>query len=103
MPTLNYTSATPSGPTLTKKSCVKQYIPSNKEKEEELSEAVDKIKELDEVGKIEVEPTDRVEYQLNNKVQATYEQLENKEFSGRDFYFEKTSTVFCVYHFATFP
>lgn len=55
------------------------------------SRLADKIKELDEVGKIEIEPTDRVEYQLNNKVQATYEQLENKEFSGRDFYFEKTS------------
>ena len=57
------------------------------------SRLADKIKELDEVGKIEIEPTDRVEYQLNNKVQVTYEQLENKEFSGRDFYFEKTSIV----------
>lgn len=57
------------------------------------SRLADKIKELDEVGKIEVEPTDRVEYQLNNKIQSVAEQTEVSNFDGNNFGIEKTTVV----------
>ena len=55
------------------------------------SRLADKIKELDEVGKIDVEPTDRVEYQLNNKIQSVAEQTEVANLDGNYFGIEKTT------------
>lgn len=55
------------------------------------SRLADKIKELDEVGSIEIEPTDRVEYQLNNKIQSVAEQTEVANLDGNYFGIEKTT------------
>lgn len=57
------------------------------------SRLADKIKELDEVGKIEIEPTERVEYQLNNKIQSVAEQTEVKNLDGNNFGIEKTTVA----------
>lgn len=59
------------------------------------SRLADQIKELDEVGKIEVEPSERVEYQLNTRVQSVAEQTDTKTFEGGDYFFgfQKTTLM----------
>lgn len=55
------------------------------------SRLADKIKELDEVGKVEVGEFERVEYQINTSVQSVAEQKDPKSFDGYSFGFEKTT------------
>ena len=55
------------------------------------SRLADKIKELDAVGKVEVDEYERQEYQLNTSVQSVAEQKDYKNFDGYNFGFEKTT------------
>lgn len=55
------------------------------------SRLADKIKELDEVGKVEVDQYERQEYQLNTSVQSVAEQKDYKNFDGYSFGLEKTT------------
>lgn len=55
------------------------------------SRLADKIKELDAVGKVEVDQYERQEYQLNTSVQSVAEQKDYKNFDGYNFGFEKTT------------
>lgn len=57
------------------------------------SRLADKIKELDEVGKVEVGTYERAEYQLHTTMQSVAEQTETKSFDGKDFGIEKTTVV----------
>ena len=57
------------------------------------SRLADKIKELDEVGKVEVDTYERQEYQLHTTVQSVAEQTETKSFSSSDFGIEKTTVA----------
>lgn len=55
------------------------------------SRLADKIKELDAVGKVEVDQYERQEYQLNTSVQSVAEQKDYKNFDGYNFGVEKTT------------
>ena len=55
------------------------------------SRLADKIKELDEVGKVEVGEFERVEYQLNTSVQSVAEQKGQADFDKNYLGFEKTT------------
>ena len=55
------------------------------------SRLADQIKELDEVGKIDVETTERVEYQLNNKIQSVTEQKDVAKLDKMQFSIAKTT------------
>lgn len=55
------------------------------------SRLADKIKELDEVGKVEVTPFERQEYQLHAAVQSVAEQKEVKSFDSNFLGVEKTT------------
>lgn len=57
------------------------------------SRLADKIKELDEVGKVEVGEFERVEYQLHTSVQSVSEQTETKNFDDNQFGIEKTTVA----------
>lgn len=57
------------------------------------SRLADKIKELDEVGKVEVGTYEREEYQLHTTVQSVAEQTETKSFDSNQFGIEKTTVA----------